>query len=252
MSKQSLQQSPPVLKLLASDLRWTLITALAKSDRRVQELANITHEPMNLVSYHLKQLREYKIVGIRQSEADRRDTYYSLNLHELRSLYQNAGSHLHAALGLLQPSDVQLELKPTRVLFICTHNSARSQMAEALMRDRSNGQLEVFSAGNNPTSVHPNAVYTMDLFGIDIHDQQSKSLETFTHQSFDYVITVCDRARETCPTFGSAGEQIHWGFADPASIDDARERQYAFEQIAKELELRIQSFLLSLSHRLAS
>ncbi len=249
MVNQSLQQPPPLLKLLASEVRWTLVTSLAKGDLRVQELADLTHEPMNLVSYHLKQLRDHKIVRIRQSEADRRDAFYSVNLGELRSLYQNAGINLHPAIGIDYLSVLRQTLRPARILFVCTHNSARSQMAEGLMRDMTGGQIDVFSAGNEPTVLHPDAIRTMEAQGVDIRGQQPKSLQEFEGQTFDYVITVCDIARETCPTFLGAAVNIHWGFADPTTIENIEDRRWAFEQIAEQLKLRIESFLVTLSQK---
>lgn len=240
---------PEFIRLLANEVRWGLLQALSSGDYRVHELVTRLHQPMNLISYHLKKLREDALVTTRRSEADGRDVYYSLDLPQLQQLFLAAGQALHPAIGqtpapLLAPHAYRL--LPRRVLFICTHNSARSQMAEGLLRHLSGGALEVFSAGSQPTLVHPQAVRTMSRLGIDISHQQSNAIDEFVNQPFDYVITVCDRAREICPTFPGQGQQIHWGFADPVAIADADARAEAFEAIAIRLKSRISYFLTTL------
>lgn len=132
-----------------------------------------------------------------------------------------------------------------RVLILCTHNSARSQMAEALLRHESLGRAVVHSAGSQPSVIHPDAIQAMARLGLDISSQRAKDLKTFAGQSFDYVITVCDLAREVCPTFPGAGRALHWGFYDPAAIADPDERARAFDQTAQRLRARIRYFLAS-------
>src|SRR5215218_8681344 len=107
----------------------------------------------------------------------------------------------------------------TRVLFVCTHNSARSQMAEGLLRQLAGDRFEAFSAGTDASSVRPEAISVMAELGIDISAQRSKSVDDFVGQQFAWVITVCDRARETCPYFPGAEQTAHWGFDDPADAD---------------------------------
>src|SRR5947208_15511785 len=126
-------QPPEIIKLLAHNLRWNLLKALTSSDQRVQELAVFVDEPMNLVSYHLKKLRDEGVVTTRHSEADGRDIYYSLNLPRLRELYQAAGANLHPAMRQPPALALPVSIASERVLFVCTHNSARSQIAEGLM-----------------------------------------------------------------------------------------------------------------------
>ncbi|MEO8607169.1 MAG: ArsR family transcriptional regulator [Chloroflexota bacterium] len=244
-----LSAAPEFIKLLAHDLRWHLLKALTISDQRVQELVTLVGEPMNLVSYHLKKLRDDGVVTMRRSEADGRDVYYSLDMGRLRALYQAAGAALHPAIGQGADLPLLLPIISKRVLFVCTHNSARSQMAEGLLRQAAGQQIDVYSAGSNPTQLHPDAIRTMDALGINIRGQQSKSLGDFESQAFDYVITVCDRAREICPVVPGDSIQIHWGFVDPTKIADTGERQRAFDQIAQQLTSRIEYFLVSIGEQ---
>lgn len=241
------QQPPEFIKLLANDLRWRVLKALTTSDLQVNELVTQLQQPMNLISYHLKKLREDALVTTRRSEADGRDVYYSLDLDRLRQMYLQAGAALHPMVGAnFTPIDVS-QLSHQRILFVCTHNSARSQMAEGLLRHLSQGQVDVISAGSHPTSIHPDAIRTMDHFGINIRNQSSRSLSDVKGQSFNYVITVCDKAREVCPTFPGEGQQIHWGFSDPVGIADDAERIQAFEKIALHLQSRINQFLVTIA-----
>lgn len=114
----------------------------------------------------------------------------------------------------------------TRVLILCTHNSARSQMAEALLRQIDAGRFEVHSAGTRATRVHPLAVRAMREVGADISGARSKSLEEFLGQRFDAVITVCDAANESCPVFPGAPHRIHWSFPDPSAATGTEEERY--------------------------
>ncbi|HYG65070.1 MAG TPA: metalloregulator ArsR/SmtB family transcription factor [Thermoanaerobaculia bacterium] len=244
---------PPFLKLLADEQRWKLLEALAYSDRRVQELVRVLQQPQNLVSYHLRKLREHALVRERRSAADRRDVYYSLDLDRLKGMLMSTGEALHPGLGDEPDAhrDVPLtrEGKRVRVLFLCTHNSARSQMAEAILRQMAEDRVEVASAGTEVTRVHPLAAKTMAARGIDSSGLRSKHLNEFLDQQFDYVITVCDRASETCPIFPGAPERIHWSIPDPSSVEgDDATREAAFQRAADDLLTRIR-YLLSLLQR---
>jgi arsenate reductase (thioredoxin) len=115
--------------------------------------------------------------------------------------------------------------RPIRVLFLCTHNSARSQMAEGLLRHIGKERFEVYSAGTEATEVRPLAIKAMADMGIDISSQHSKVLDEYIDQQFDYVITVCDRANESCPIFPGDPERIHWSFADPSAAEGSEEEQ---------------------------
>lgn len=246
MTTQATTPPPEFIKLLANDVRWGVLQALASGDYQVNELVALVQQPMNLVSYHLKKMRQGALVTTRRSEADGRDVYYSLDLNRLRQHFLEAGQALHPAVGLALPAFDPTRLLPHRILVLCTHNSARSQMAAALLRDLSQGRLEVFSAGSQPTSIHPNAIATMDQMGIDLRGQRSRSIEEFINQPFDTIITVCDKAREVCPAFPGSGQQLHWGFPDPVGVTDAHERAEAFAEIAMRLKSRIGYFLTTL------
>jgi arsenate reductase len=132
---------------------------------------------------------------------------------------------------------------PVRVLFVCTGNSARSQMAEALLREFGKGAFETFSAGTEPRGVNPLTVRALANVGIDISGARSKSVAEFLGQPFDYVVTVCDRARESCPVFPGGGETIHWGFDDPAEATGTEpERLAVFERVLGEIATRLRAF----------
>ena len=114
-----------------------------------------------------------------------------------------------------------------RVLFLCTHNSARSQMAEGLLRHLGGEQFEAFSAGTEATAVRPLAIRAMQELGIDISRQQSKTLDRYLNDPFDEVITVCDAAAEVCPVFPGAKRRRHWSFPDPSRATGTEEEQLA-------------------------
>lgn len=235
---------PELIKLLANEVRWALIQALKISDQRVHELVTATGQPINLVSYHLKKMRDDQLVTTRRSEADGRDIYYTLELARLRQQFIEAAHAVHPA--LLAELSAPLHSDQWRVLFVCTHNSARSQMAEALLRHLSKGRIEVMSAGSHPTAIHPDAITTMSRWGIDIRHQRSQAIDALGDNPFDYVITVCDRARETCPIFPKQNRLLHWGLPDPVRISDDQQRATAFENTAQQLKTRIETFLWTL------
>ena len=132
-----------------------------------------------------------------------------------------------------------------RVLFLCTGNSARSQIAEALFRKLSRGRADVFSAGTDPEAdVHPLAVEILTRrFDVDTEGLYPKHLERFAGETFDYVITVCDRAAEACPTLPRDPERIHWSFEDPAGVDGEDAQRRAFESVANGLAARLRVWM---------
>lgn len=131
-----------------------------------------------------------------------------------------------------------------RVLILCTGNSARSQMAEGLLRELAGAQFEVFSAGSKPSVVNPLAIQAMHERGIDIRPHRSKHLNEFLNQPFDYVITVCDDAAETCPFFPGRAERIHWSFPDPAAATgDETARLQTFRHTRDAIEKQLKMWL---------
>ncbi len=133
-----------------------------------------------------------------------------------------------------------------RVLFICTHNSARSQMAEGLLRSLGGERFEVFSAGTEATHVRPLAIRAMAELEIDISQQQSKTLERYLGEPFDDVITVCDAAAEACPVFPGAARRRHWSFEDPSKATGSESEQIeAYRQVRDEIRSRIETELLA-------
>jgi DNA-binding MarR family transcriptional regulator len=152
-----LSDPPEVLNLLGNTIRWQLLQALAFTDLRVQELVDLLEQPQNLVSYHLQKLLRSGLLSEQQSRADGRKIYYSLNLDQARTLYFSAGNSLHPALSEnpTQLDNILPQKSPPRVLFLCSHNSARSQLAEGILRKCSNDRVEVYSAGTEPSTIHP-------------------------------------------------------------------------------------------------
>lgn len=235
------------LQLIADPLRWQLVSELARSDRRVSELTALSGKPQNVVSYHLRELRTAGLVSARRSSADGRDSYYRVDLARCSRLLCATGTALHPGLRLgLLPSDSRPGVagRSPRVLFLCTGNSARSQMAEALVQEMSGHRVEARSAGSHPKVLHPNAVRVLADRGIDISGRQTKHLRRFTRMRFDHVITLCDRVREVCPEYPTHPTLAHWSIPDPALEGDSNDATYpAFERTAQELEIRI-GFLL--------
>jgi protein-tyrosine-phosphatase/DNA-binding transcriptional ArsR family regulator len=238
------------LQLIADPHRWRLVGELARSDRRVSELTQLVGEPQNLVSYHLRELRDAGVVASRRSSFDGRDAYYRVDLDRCAELLSAAGAALHPALPFtaVVGRPTRRVGRPRRVLFLCTGNSARSQIAEALLEDGSDHTIEARSAGSHPKVLHPNAVRVMAERGIDISGHTTKQLGRFARTHFDYVITLCDRVREICPEFPGAPATAHWSIADPAAEGDNDEATYpAFERTASELEARIGHLIVRLS-----
>ncbi len=132
-----------------------------------------------------------------------------------------------------------------RVLILCTGNSARSQMAEGLLRHHGGSNFEVFSAGTLPSRVRPEAIQVMQEIGVDISGHWSKSVDEFTGQHFDYVITVCDNAKESCPLFPTTTKHIHWSLRDPANAVGSQDQRVAeFRRVRDELEMYLRRFVL--------
>jgi len=237
---------PAILQLAAHPIRWRLLRELAESDRAVAELTSLVGEPQNLISYHLGKLRGGGLVSSRRSSADRRDTFYGLDLARVADLLSAACGALHPGLRLSSPARVDpSDGGPVRILFVCTGNSARSQMAEALMRHLSGGVIAAVSAGSQPKALHPNAVRVMrDMFGLDISGQSPRHFDAIADQAFDWVISLCDRVREACPFPTGAPGVVHWSLANPATGEQDEITYPVFQETAAALATRI-AFLLA-------
>jgi protein-tyrosine-phosphatase/DNA-binding transcriptional ArsR family regulator len=241
----SMPTPPPILGLLAEPLRWQLLVELGRSDRRVGELVQLVDKPQNLVSYHLAELRRAGLVRGRRSSADGRDVYYRADLERCADLLGAVTPALHPALGAESnpaPHGRPPSRRRPRVLFLCTGNSARSQMAEALVEHRAGGGVEARSAGSHPKPLHPEAVRVMAGRGVDIAGREPKSLERFRRQRFERVITLCDKVREVCPEFPGAPVVAHWSMPDPSAGGDVA----AFDETADEIDRRITILLADL------
>jgi protein-tyrosine-phosphatase/DNA-binding transcriptional ArsR family regulator len=231
---------PRFLRLAGHPLRWRLLSELARCDRRVGELCELADRRQSLVSYHLRQLRDGGLVSMRRSAADGRDTYYVLDLARCGELLHGAGVSLHPGLRTTPRVARARGSTIARVLFLCTGNSARSQIAEALAERLSGGAVRAASAGSHPKRLHPNAVRVMRERGIDIAGRPAKHFGEFSGQRFDHVISLCDRVREVCPEFPGVPEPIHWSIPDPAREPGSDEETLpAFERTAAELCTRI-------------
>jgi len=258
MARMNTQHTHPAvaplefLQLAGHPLRWRLLGELARSDRMVHELTGLVGEPQNLVSYHLAKLRDGRLVKARRSSADRRDTYYTVDLTRIGAGLSASGQALHPGLHLSPPRD-EARIRPARVLFLCTGNSARSQMAEALIKARSGGVIKAVSAGSEPKPLHRNAVRAMrEAHGLDIGAQSSKHLDVFAGQKFDWVISLCDRVREVCPAFPGGPQAVHWSIPNPATGEADDVTYPLFQQTAAELSTRIAFLLAALSDRTAA
>jgi protein-tyrosine-phosphatase/DNA-binding transcriptional ArsR family regulator len=247
------QGTPVFVRLAAHPLRWRLLTELAESDRRVRELVAVAGQPQNLISYHLRLLRGAGLVTAHRSSFDARDSYYHLDLEGCAQALSAVGLALHTALRLAPtPPFATRAERPVRprVLFACTGNSARSPIAEALLRHRAGGHVEVVSAGSHPKPrIHPNAARVLrEQYGIDIADHLPRHLDTVARRHFDYVISLCDKVREVCPEFSDQPRLIHWSIPDPAVGDTDRQSYPAFRRTAEEIDTRIHYLLAVLTN----
>ena len=233
-----MDEVPLLMRMAAHPLRWALLTELAAGDRRVRELVAAVGEPQNLVSYHLRLLRSAGLVTARRSAFDGRDSYYHLDLSRCGSAFTEAAAALHPA---LVPTDVHAS---GAVLFLCSGNSARSPIAEALLRRRSGGRVRVASAGSAPKpALHPNTVRVMrERYDIDLSGHKTMALADVGGR-FDFVITLCDKVREISRDHGTA-TTVHWSLPDPTEGDYPE-----FVRIADDIDTRNRFLLPMLTSR---
>jgi protein-tyrosine-phosphatase len=224
---------------------------LSGSDLTVGELTAAVHEAQNLVSYHLRLLRDAGLVHERRSSADGRDVYYSLDrravtaglLSTLESI--NPGAKLPASIASEEPIG-----PPVSVLFLCTGNSARSQIAEVLLRELGGRNVLVRSAGTHPVGVHAKVFEVLESRGLRPLDLRSKSVAEFAGQAFDYVVTLCDIARTEPIHLGGKPTLVHWSIPDPvATRGGSAGVARAFEHAANEIEVRVGDFYADLRTR---
>ena len=241
---------PPFLDLAGHPLRWRMLVELAGCDRQVGELTRLVGEPQGLVSYHLARLRDGGLVSSRKSSFDGRAAYYRVHLDRCGELLAATGAALHPGLASdaqrTQARPLAKDRRHAKVLFVCTGNGTRSQIAEALLREKAGDQVEVVSAGSHPKPIHPNAIKVLAEVGIDISDARSKPISQFSGHHFDYVITLCDKVREICPKFPGHGQTMHWSIADPSLASGSlRATLPDFRALVTDLQSRIE-FLISL------
>ena len=251
---RSASAPPAFVSLAAHPLRWQLLTTLAESDYRVRELVALLDEPQNLLSYHLGQLRAGGLVTARRSSYDGRDTYYHLDLGRCADALADTAAALHPALGVdaaAPPLPAGPKgSRPVAVLFVCSGNSIRSPIAEALLRHHGGDRVSVASAGTHPRPVlHPHAVRVLDRqFGIDVSGQQPEDIARLTGRRFDRVVTLCDKARERCPEFAHQPRRIHWSVPAPTAATSPQRADYPdFVQVAADIDTRVRHQLPSLT-----
>jgi protein-tyrosine-phosphatase/DNA-binding transcriptional ArsR family regulator len=244
------QPAPAFVRLAGHPLRWRLLAHLARSDLRVRDLVTLVRQPQNLVSYHLRLLRDGGLVTATRSSFDGRSSYYHLDLDRCAQALAGTGAALHPALRLdtITPASPVLPGRRGRprglaVLFVCTGNSARSPIAEALLRQRAAGQVRVISAGSRPRPrLHPHTVRVLrDQFGVDVAAQRPRHLDTLTGRRFDVVITLCDRAREARPEFSGHPRLLHWSVSDPVAAGNGD--RAAFTRTATDIDARVRHLL---------
>ncbi|WP_188196171.1 arsenate reductase/protein-tyrosine-phosphatase family protein [Nonomuraea sp. SYSU D8015] len=238
--------APAFARLAGHPLRWRLLTELARSDLRVRELVTLVGQPQNVVSYHLRLLRDSGLITSTRSSFDGRDSYYHLSLDRCAEALADAGTALHPALRLHPVSPVAHPAAPVAVLFVCTGNSARSPIAEALLRRRTAGRVDAISAGSRPKPcLHPHTTRVLhDEYGIDVSGRRPVHLDALGRRRFDYLITLCDKAREVCPELVDHDRRIHWSIPDPAAADETGQAGYpAFVRTATDIDTRIRHLL---------
>ncbi|HSS92839.1 MAG TPA: metalloregulator ArsR/SmtB family transcription factor [Candidatus Dormibacteraeota bacterium] len=242
-----------LLQVLGHRLRWQVVSELSRSDLRVGELTAATGQPQNLVSYHLRLLRETGLVHERRGSADGRDVYYSLDRRAVTMGLHRAIAALDPGAGMVAPAapfrGTRSSTSTTSVLFLCTGNSARSQIAEAILRQLAGQRVLVRSAGTHPVGVHRQVRRVLAARGIRAGTLRSKSFAEFSGQRFDYVVTLCDIARDELIRPAGKPQTRHWSIADPAVRGGRTRVATAFERVTDEIQLRVEDLYADLLHR---
>ncbi len=275
MTKQKSTPTYPelaeLLKTLADPHRLEVLNLIIEGTHTSRALVAATGLPTNLLSHHLKALREAGLVQASRDPHDQRWQYFVPNIARLTEVQFLLSHFLHPAriqprqggtgpggqpAPYAPPRHIQLEKEfrmtsnKTKVIFLCTGNSARSQMAEALLRQHAGDDFEVYSAGTEPKGMNPYTVQVMEELGVDMSSHHSKSVREFLgHMNFGYVITVCDDAEENCPAvFLSQGQHLHWSFEDPAKATGSDEDIRAkFRDVRGQIDGRIRAWLAELA-----
>jgi protein-tyrosine-phosphatase/DNA-binding transcriptional ArsR family regulator len=247
---------PPALRLLAEPLRWRVVGLLATSDRRVGELVAALEAPQSLVSYHLGRLRSGGLVVARRSSFDARETYYHLDLARCADALAQAGAAIHPALAAPEAATDAVgtrhpERPRVRVLFLCTGNSARSPMAAALLRHHGRPWVHAASAGSHPRPLHPAAARVLlQHHGIDLATHRPTHVDSLATRRFDYVISLCDKVRETDPPLAGHPVRVHWSVADPTDpAPGGSAADGSFLRVAEDLDIRVRHLLPVLATR---
>lgn len=245
---------PAVLHLLGHGLRWQLVSELCRSDLKVGELTEATGQPQNLVSYHLRLLREAGLVRERRSSADARDVYYTPNRRAISEGFMGAVGAIDPRAQQLDSGRAPKHSSPagprTSVLFVCTGNSARSLIAEAMLRQRAGRHVMVRSGGTIPVGIHPQVYRVLKARRVRSGDLRSKSVAEFARRRFDYVISLCDIARSEQIGVGGRPRLVHWSVPDPGTAPGGPpEVSRAFDQVADEIDVRVTEFHAGLRAR---
>ncbi|TAK13657.1 MAG: ArsR family transcriptional regulator [Anaerolineae bacterium] len=269
-SPSSLADLASILKVLADSQRLQILNLIIEGTHTSRALSAATGLSKNLLSHHLKTLKDAGLVKVDRDPLDQRWQYHTPDSHRLTEVQFLLSHFLHPARiqprsGIYGPHGQPAPYQPPRhiqfdkefgmtstkikMIFLCSGNSARSQMAEAFLRHHAGDDFEVYSAGTEPKGMNPYTVRAMDELGIDMSGHHSKSVREFLgHMNFGYVITVCDDAEENCPAvFLSQGQHLHWSFEDPAKAAGSDEEVLAkFRGVRDQINNRIQAWLTEL------
>jgi Protein-tyrosine-phosphatase len=245
---QNLETTVSALRNFGEPNRLAIISLLSTGPMLVGDICIASGLPLTLVSQHLRVLRESGMVRAERDGKDARAVWYHLNPERIKEI-QTALSMVFDMTKIVdrripeakQSSDLSRE--KFRVLFLCSGNSARSQMAEALLQHNGKGLIEARSAGTHPREVHPLTIKVLAEIGLDTTGLRTKHYSVFNQETFHYVITVCDRANEECPDFNGDYQRIHWSIADPVKAGNENELIKVFTQTRQELAGRIALFI---------